>query len=141
MKIDGLKKIREQADEGAVVVIYDPDGEPYLASDGTEATMTIVGAESKRYRSKKLDQQRALIKKMRAGAGASSMTPEGNEQQVHRLAASAIIAWHGWEDDQGAAQECTVDNICKVIKYVHIMEQVAVVIQGHAGFFGKDSGS
>ena len=139
MKIAKLEAVREQADEGAVVTIFDPDGEAYLASDGSEATMTIVGAESKKYRAAKMAQQRALFKKARSSA--TSMTPEQAEKQVQRLAASAIIGWHGWEDDKGAEQDCSVENVCDVIKYVHIFDQVQAAIQGHSAFFANDSGS
>ena len=137
MNIDGLEKLREQDDEGAVVTIYQRDGEPYLASDGTESTVTVVGSESKQYRAAKLAQQRRLMK--RARTGARELTPEELERDVLKLAASAVTAWHGWEKG-GKELPCEEKNVLQILEYVHIFEQVQAGIAGHSAFFAKGSG-
>ena len=139
MRIAGLEKVREQADEGVTITIYQPDGEPYLASDGSEATFTLAGSESKQYRDAKLAHQRRLMK--RARTGARDMTPEELQRDVLKQAASAFLSWHGWEDDKGADMPCEEKHILEVIQYDHIFEQAQACIAGHAGFFAKDSGS
>lgn len=138
MNIDGLAKLAEQDDEGAVVTIYQRDGEPYRAEDGTDATVTVVGTESKQYRDAKLAQSRKLFK--RARSGARDMTPEEAEAGAQRLAAAAVIDWHGWEAD-GKPLACTPDNVLKILKFPHIFEQVQAGIVGHAAFFAADSES
>jgi hypothetical protein len=139
MKIKGLEKLREQSDEGITRTIFRPDGEPYLAADGTEATMTVVGSESKRYRDAKLAQQRRLMK--RARTGARDLTPEELEENVLKQAAAAVIGWHGWEDDKGECHPCEEKYLVQVLAYDHIFDQVQSMIQGHAAFFANDSGS
>lgn len=138
MKIDGLKAIREQADEGSEIVIYDLAGDAYKASDGSDATFTLLGSESKKYRDAKLAHQRRLIK--RARAGGREMTPEELDLATLKQAASAFLGWHGWEDDRGADHPCEEKYILKVISYGHILEQAQAGIQGHAVFFTNDSG-
>ena len=139
MKLDTLKVLAEKDDEGVTITIYDRAGEAYKASDGTDATMTVVGSESKTYRKAKLDQSRKMMKRLRSGA--RDVPVEQAELDAQKLAASAVTAWHGWEDDKEKPLPCTVDNVLKVVAYDHIYSQVQQAIQGHAGFFTGDSDS
>ena len=137
MKLDELAKLTAKDEEGVTGTIYQRDGDPYLAADGTESTFTVVGAESKRYRDAKLAHQRKMFKRARSGR---TITPEEANLDAQRLAAAAVIAWHGWEDGTKAL-ECTRDNVLKVLAYDHIFDQVGAMIQGHAVFSDSGSGS
>ena len=47
MNIQELDQIMAQDEEGAVIPIYQKNGEPYLALDETQSTITVVGTESR----------------------------------------------------------------------------------------------
>jgi hypothetical protein len=132
----GLKQIVGQDEEGVEVVIYQRSGDPYLAPDGSECTMTFVGSESKRYRDAERRQQRRLFK--RARTRSVDITPEETEAEAVELAAAACIDWHGWELD-GKTAPCEPDNVKAVLRYKHIFEQANAAIQGHAAIFAAKS--
>jgi hypothetical protein len=132
MDIEGLKKVVEQDDEGVTVTIFQRNGDPYLAADGSEATVTVVGSESKRYRDAERRQQRRLFK--RARVRGAEITPEETEREAIEVASAAIIEWHGWEAD-GKPVPCENPHLTSFLKVKHIFEQVNAAIQGHAAFF------
>lgn len=138
MDIGNLKKVIEQDEEGAVVTIYQTDGEPYKASDDSDCTMTVLGSESKRYRDAERRQQRRFVKRARTGGG--GLSPEEADVEAIELAMAAVVDWHGWEIG-GKPAECTPANLREVLKYKHIINQVNNAITGHAHFFAKSSES
>jgi hypothetical protein len=136
MDIEAVKKAVEQDDEGVTVTIFQRTGEPYLGADGSEATVTVVGTESSRYRQAERRQQRKMFKRVRVRG--ADITPEDAESEAIDLAASAVIDWHGWELD-GKPVPCEPKYVKQVLQIKHIFEQVQSAIQGHAAFFGEKS--
>jgi len=138
MKIQEIAAIVENDNEGVEVQIYQRDEAPYLAADGSPCTITVVGAESDRYKAAKRAQSRRLMKRARSGG---RITPEESEAEAVTLCAAAVVAWHGWEDAAGKDLPCTPENVRLVLAYDHIFEQVQAGIMGHAAFFASKSDS
>jgi hypothetical protein len=131
MDMKNLEKLNDAENDGVVTVIYQRNGEPYQASDGTESTMTIVGSESKKVKAAKASQTRTMLNKRR-----TKLTPEDVEENLISQAAAAVIDWHGWELD-GKPAKLNKENLAAVLKYDHIREQVEQVRDAHADFSGK----
>jgi hypothetical protein len=135
MKISSVKEAVAKDEDGAVLPIDGKDGEPYLAHDGSPATMTIVGLESKRMRDITDKQQRRALRRQVA-----KITPEMLREERIEKAAAAVIAWHGWEGDDGTELACTPENVAALLGAAeHIMEQVEAGVRRHASFFTKPS--
>jgi len=133
MDILELDKETEQDEEGAAVPIFQRGGDPYLAADGTPATITVLGSESKKYKAGK----RAATKKMLRSYG-SHVEPEDVERNAISLAAAAVIDWHGWEAN-GQPVPCTPENVKVLLSRDHILTQVQLGIDRHSSFFAKAS--
>jgi len=129
MDLKKLEKVVAADDEGVVITIYRKDGEPYLAMDGTESTMTVVGSESKKYKAAKRRATDRLLKSKRVKMAAVDV-----EASAVKMASSAVIAWHGWED-QKKELDCTQENVRLVLGMAdHILDQVQEAITSHADF-------
>lgn len=139
MEIQDVKKLVDQDNEGVVVTIYQPNGDPYLGADGQPSTITVLGSESKAYKEARRAQQRRIFKAARSG-GVSQMTPEESERDAVALAASAVIDWSGWEAN-GQPLPCTQENVRALLGVDHIFDQVNRGIQQHASFFARASAS
>ena len=120
---------------GAVIPINQKNGDAYRAADGTPATVTVVGSESKRYKD-----ARNLITKRAINLRRQKMDPADLERNRIDLAVAAIIDWSGWEIG-GKVAECTPQNIRQLLRADHILEQVEAGIVGHADFFSTPSSS
>lgn len=136
MDIQAIHAAVAQEDEGVAVPIYQRNGDPYLAADGTQATITVVGSESKRYRAARHQQYRRISKRVRSGR--ADATPEEMERDALDLAAAAVVGWHGWEDGKKPL-DLTPENVRRLLAYDHILDQVQAGIQRHAGFFAAAS--
>ena len=130
MDMKNLVLLNEAENEGVVTIIYQRNGEPYLAGDGTESTMTIVGSESKKVKEAKANATRTMLNRKR-----TKLTPEDVEDNLISQASAAVIEWHGWEID-GKDAKLNKDNLTAVLKYDHIREQVELVRDAHADFSG-----
>lgn len=128
MDMKNLEKLNAAENEGVVTVIYQRNGEPYLAADGSESTMTIIGSESQKVKVAKAAVTRAMLNKRR-----TKLTPEDVDDNLINQAAAAVIEWHGWEVD-GKAAKLNKDNLATVLQYDHIREQVEQVRDAHADF-------
>jgi len=129
MDIKTLDALVAADEEGATITIYQKGGDPYLAADGTESTMTVLGSESKQYRAAKRQITDRMMKRRRA-----TMSAEDVERNAIFLAASAVVGWHGWESGKDKL-ECTPDNLRLVLAIEHIRDQVEEAIRGHSDFF------
>jgi hypothetical protein len=138
MDMKTLNKLIARDNEPVTITIYQPNGDPYLAADGSESTMDVVGAESELYRKAERRQQRRLFK--RARLSQANIKPEEAEAEAIELCASGVVAWHGWEDD-GKPWKCEHANVKLLLGVKHIFDQVNAGINGHASFFEKSSGS
>lgn len=135
MDIGKLDSIIAADEEVADVTITQKSGEPYLAADGTPATIGVVGSESKQYR---LGRDKITRKLTRMGR--VRFEPEDIRKNRVEQAAAAVVRWHGWEMN-GKDWPCTPENVKLLLAYDHILEQVEYAIASHADFFGKPSGS
>lgn len=119
-----------KSDETVVdVTIRDRSGAPYLAKDGTPATIGVVGSESKTYKDRKTKADRAAAK---SGANVTM------DELRRSYAVGGVVRWHGWED--GAKElECSADNVRVVLSLDHILHQVEAGIRRDADFLGSPS--
>lgn len=122
-----------QEEEGAVVELNQPNGEPYRAADGSPATVTVVGRESKRVRAAIAANTRRLLRSKKGKMDETDLRANRVEAAV-----AAITDWHGWEAD-GIAAPCTPENVRQLLRADHLLEQVEVAIHGHADFFSTNS--
>jgi hypothetical protein len=137
MKISALKEAVAQDEEGAVLPVEGKDGEPYTAADGTPCTITVVGSESKRMRAAVDRQTRRVLRNQR-----TKMDPDALRTNRIELAAAAVVAWHGFEDEAGTDVPCTPENVTEVLGAAdHVLEQVEAGVRRHASFFAKSSAS
>lgn len=135
MKISTVKAAVARHEDGAVVEVMDELGEPYLAADGSQSTITVLGSESKRYR----DVQ-AKIRKRTLRDRRGALTADEVRANRVELASAVVTAWHGWEDDEGAPIPFSVENVAALLASAeHVLEQVEVGIHQHASFFGTSS--
>lgn len=137
MDITKIAEVAAQAEKGAVVQILQADGEtPYRDEvTGNPSTMTIVGAESPRYKAA----HNAILRKLMR-LKKSENTPELIGDNRIDQAAAAVVDWSGWTSGNVAAP-CTPENVKAVLKLDHILEQVEEAIRGHARFFTSSSRS
>lgn len=133
MNLKQLEQQRELSEQGATVTIYQLNGEPYLAPDGSECTVTVVGPESKRVKAaRKANTQKAFNKRR------LKLDAEMVERNRVTLAAAAVVDWHGWTvevEGKDVAAELTPENLHVLLSYDHILEQVEAAVQDHADFF------
>jgi hypothetical protein len=127
----------ERQEHPVAVPIYGLDAEPYYALDGTPATISVVGSESKRMR-KFEDVQRERI---RQGVFQMDNPLEEYRRRVERVV-EAVAAWHGWDDGEKEL-ECTSANVRAFFsteEAEHILRQVERGISGHGVFSKASSG-
>lgn len=135
MDVSQLDAVIAQDEEGSVIPINQKNGEPYMGADGSPSTITVVGSESKRYR-----QAKDAIQRRNLRSRASKVEPADLLRNRIELAAAAVIAWNGWEEE-GKPYPCTPENVKRLFRADHIFEQVEMGIFAHADFFGKSSAS
>ncbi len=130
---ESIEAVLADEEREAVVIIYQRDGDPYVALDGSDATMTVVGSESKRVREAKAKLQKKLLNSRR-----SKMTPDDIRRSRINTAAAGVVGWRGWDKD-GKEADCSPGNVRDVLALEHILEQVESAISEHADFFAKPS--
>lgn len=133
-----IKDVEQQIANDETIVdipIYQKDGEPYLAPDGSPSTIGVIGSESKRYRRQSDELARRAF---RANRG----KPKPDEIRKLRIetAACAVERWHGWEKD-GKPWACEPAHVQYLLAAPHILDQVEAGISEHASFFVKPSPS
>jgi hypothetical protein len=135
MDIKLLQAQVAQDDTPVTIPIYQKDGDPYLAADGTPATIDVVGNESKKYRLARLAVQKQMLRSRR-----TRVEPEDLQRNRIALAAAAVTGWHGWEAD-GKALEASPENVRALLSVEHILDQVEAGVSLHADFFKQNSSS
>lgn len=133
--INDVEQAVKRDEEVVDLTIYDKQGDPYLAADGSEATIGVLGSESAAYRKAEARASRRIVKARRTRL-------KDEDIRVHRIdrATAAVVRWHGWEDGKKAL-DCTPENVKRLLAFDHILEQVETGIQEHASFFAASSGS
>lgn len=134
MDIQQVAAAVAQDEEGVVVPINGRDDEPYLAADGSPATITVLGSESKKLRQVRDGQFKRLLKHR------GKLEAKDIRENRIELAAAAVVSWSGWTAN-GAPFECTPGNVKALLEHEHILTQVEEGINRHADFFAKSSSS
>ncbi len=128
-----IKRLTVEADkenEGVVVPLVRRDEEPDLASDGTRASFTMLGRDSKKVRAVMDRQQREFAKQR------GSIDPDKIMANRIEVAVAACVAWSGIEDD-GKPFALTPENAKLVFSDRHYLEQAESGVFQHARFFSK----
>lgn len=136
-RLNEVQQATEQDEESATVIIYQKNGEPYRGADGAPAQMSVLGSESKAYRTARdrLTQRTIANRSQRT-------TPQMLRANRIELAAAVVTGWSGWEDEAGEPLPPTRENIREVLGAAdHVLEQVEAGIAGHADFFENSSRS
>lgn len=101
MDLQQIPAALAKEDAAAVVPLTQPDGTPDLASDGTRATLSMVGMYAAVYR-----EREAAFQAARRDA-----TDELTRDEVEReMIAWSVADWHGIEDG-GTPLPCTLENV------------------------------
>lgn len=122
----------EAHEKGVPIPIYDANAEPYLALDGTPATITVLGAESRKLRKAQEDYDRERRKKHPFGSPG-----DGSDHELEKIV-MAVVDWHGWDDGKKDLP-CTPENVRAILgapEAEHILRQVRRGVQAH-GLFSK----
>lgn len=130
---ESIDAVLAEDEREATVTIYQKNGDPYTALDGTDSTISFVGAESKRVR-----EQLAKIQKRLLNKGRRKMTPEQIRRNRIDTAAVTVTTWHGWETD-GQEAQCTFENVRNLLRPEHILVQLELAVSEHGDFFDAPS--
>jgi hypothetical protein len=126
--------VTQHEDEGQVVPIHHPDGEPALV-DGQPVTITVAGLYSKRYR-EKLDAQRSKAAKRR-----NPITGEELTRQQVELVAHCTLGWTGFTNGGQPFPHSFANAVELLVKAPWVREQLEEAMADHAGFSKRGSGS
>jgi hypothetical protein len=135
MRLTELKEQVAQDEQGYTFAVVDPMGDTYTAVDGTDVTFTVVGTQSKARRKAEDAEARRLMR-----AGRTQMEPEDLRARRLNLATACVTAFHGWEDDAGAAVPFSAHNVREILTAdERILVQVENAIDRHSAFLSKGS--
>jgi len=131
MKLSQLRKNVEMQEEGVPVTLYDPLGQPYTASDGSEVTVTVIGMQTKARREAEKAEQTAAAK-------AANIDDAFVLQSRARKAAACVTDWHGVETEDGQPIEFSKDNVVAMLAIdQRVLFQVEQAIERHALFLAR----
>lgn len=137
MKLSALKEQVATNEEGLEFPALGPDGEPYLAKDGSEVTWTVVGKQSKARRDAEDVEARRMIK-----AGKAQTEPADLRARRLNLAVACVAGFAGWEDDADAPLPFSKHNVRAILAADEDqLEQVERMIDQHSAFLAKRSTS
>jgi hypothetical protein len=137
MKLSTLKTAVARSEDAAIIPLLDETGEPYLASDDSPVTVSVVGSESKRSRDARDKQTKRVLRDR-----VTKLDPADLRTNRIELATAGVIAWHGIEAEDGSAIECTPANVREFLGAAeHVLTQVEDGIARHARFFAPPSAS
>jgi len=120
------------------VPIFQKNGDPYLALDGTPSTFTVVGVESKRYQQAKRAHAKRVYQMVKRSGG-QSLDPSLARVEDIKLLGSAVIEFHGWDDGKKDLP-LTPENTTLLLNVPHIFDQVQAGVGAHADFSSASSG-
>ncbi len=130
-----FSSVSAAAEEGAVLELKDPHGEPVLKPDGSPVTITLAGSDSKRFKkARNAIGDRYLKKASPRKAAIAETTEESLNDWAFQLAA-ATISWDGVVVE-GAELECTPANAKRVyLDYDWVREQVDAFVGERRNFW------
>lgn len=136
MKLSTLKQEVAKDEEIVDIPIFAKSGEPYLARDGSQCTIGVIGSESGDFRKAEDAISRKALRPGRR------TTPDDLREQRIAQHAACVKRWHGWEDEHDAEIPCTPENVKTFLGAAgHVLDQVVAGIHGHASFFANSSSS
>lgn len=130
-----LDDVIAQDDQGVEQIIYQKNGEPYRGLDGMPSTITFVGTESQRVRAALEANDRRGLRMRR-----QQLTPDDMRENRLSVAIAGAIAWRGWDDGKQDIP-CTPENLRRLFRADHILQQAEQHITRHADFFANSSKS
>lgn len=116
-------------EEIADIPIYQKNGDPYLAADGSPATIGVTGTDAKRYVAMQATIQRRMLNQRRA-----KLEPADIQRNRIDQASSGVGRWHGWENGDQPL-DATPENVKGLLRVSHILDQVEAGIAAHSDFF------
>jgi len=119
-------KVADAADKGAEMVVRDIYGDP------TDATITLLGQDSQKYRARMRDwQERNRSKSLKQMLNADFKTFMDDTYKL------CVVSWKGFSLDDGRELECTPENVSMIFddpNYAPIVEQVREFVDDRANF-------
>jgi hypothetical protein len=134
-----FSNVSAAAEDGAVLELKDPAGEPILKDDGSPVTITLAGTESKKWKKAR----NAVGDRYLKNANPRNSSPvrtmdEALSDQAFQLA-SVTLAWDGVIVD-GQELPCTHDNAKKIyLQYDWVREQVDLFVGERRNFWKASS--
>lgn len=126
--LNSIAESLAQDETGTAVQIDDKQGNPYLAADGSLATITVLGSDAKA-----VVASRDRIQKRMLRTRATKLEPDDIRRNRIDQAAAAVVGWHGWEAN-GQPLPCTAENVKALLAFNHILEQVEAEVASARGF-------
>lgn len=139
MKASTLKRALGKEEEVCTDTLKDPAGDVYTSDTDPKRSVTIsvTGPMSKAVReATEIEDGKAYE------AIGDKVTKERVLSRRLHLAAAAVTAWDGVEDEDGTPIECTKENVMMFLAIdTRLLEQVEALVKGHARFFKLRSNS
>jgi hypothetical protein len=132
--IDLNAKALSVEDEGIVVEIMDPQGDPALDADGKPVTVTVAGEYSAKYRKAEEWQRKTLMRqrgKEQTGAESLAMQSE--------FVARCTLGWSGFTQNGETLSFSTENATMAYSKLPFVRKRVESAMSDHAAFFAKGS--
>ena len=114
------------AEDGATLTLRDP-----VSGEALDATITLVGSDSERYRQAQSEEQSKLLKRKQSG---ERLDAEEWREQACRILARATISWENVEEG-GQTLDCSEANARHIYRaYPWVREQVDAFVAQRANF-------
>lgn len=131
--INEFAQTSAQHEEIVTGPILKPNGEPFLADDGSECTISVRSEYAKAVQDALVLHDRRATKR-----GKQVELVDLIKSRREAKCVAAIVSWHGWTAN-GQPWPCTPENVRAFISDPHRLEQVEELIARHASFFVKPS--
>lgn len=131
--VAGAAKVADREEEGVLVQIRDPQGEPAMVGD-QPVTVRIAGSYSKRYRRIQEGQTQRMLKRRQVALTAEQLTANRVE-----LVAGCILDWSGFTNG-GQPYPFSRDNATHLVTVAPwIRDQLEEAQGDHASFSASSS--
>ncbi len=141
MDLSDFSKVTAAAEEGAILEVKDPIGDPILQPGGKPVTITLAGMESNKFRkARNVIGNRYLKQSGGARYPFAQTTEAAIDDQAFQLA-SVTLSWEGIVDE-GQPIECNAVNAKRLyIKYDFLRRQVDEFVGEQRNFWKASSTS
>jgi hypothetical protein len=130
MKLSQIKETVAADDTPYTFSVLDPNGEPYRAANGDDATWSVLGRQSKARRKAEDTETRRVLRLQQ-----KHIEPADIKNRRIALALACSVGFTGWEDDTGAPIPFTPEHARAILEAdVRILEQVEEAIDKHSAF-------